>query len=179
MRARVPVRPGAVNRSTPDRASRFDRPSGSGYQSATLSSHRRAGHATVSAGTAPPASAVGLLRRSHAVLGPLLQLVPFCAGALVLLSTSRLALTLGHFARVSRVEGFWQLFPIGLRLDIMTLCPAMFFPALVVLLCPPRVARFGTVLVAAYLASIDAVMVFIEAATVPFLAQYDSRPNRI
>lgn len=120
-----------------------------------------------------------VVRTLRRALGPLFTLALFLAIALVACSASRLGLVLMHLDRVRAVEGSWWLFPIGVRLDLMALCPAAFFPAAVLLLYPRTAERFVEPLVAVYLTLVALVMVFLEAATGPFLTEYDSRPNRI
>jgi phosphoglycerol transferase MdoB-like AlkP superfamily enzyme len=80
---------------------------------------------------------------------------------------------------VADVPGFWWLLPIGVRLDLMTLCPLLMPGAVAVLLWPPRMRGVLAVMLAAYLAATAALMAMLEIATPGFLAEYDSRPNRI
>jgi phosphoglycerol transferase MdoB-like AlkP superfamily enzyme len=105
--------------------------------------------------------------------------IAFLVGGLTLLSASRLALTLAYLARLQAVDGFLRLFPIGIRMDTSLLCVVLAAPAAAVLLLPRRLGRWWHPLVAAYLAGAAAIVAFLEFATLPFLAQYDSRPNRI
>lgn len=121
----------------------------------------------------------GPQRSPHACLGPLRTPLLYLACAIALASLSRLALTLLFWDRVSRVDGFWRLLPIGVRLDLMTFCPLLMPVAAVVLLWPRRGRALRAIVVAGYLAVASAVMAMLEAATPGFLAQYDSRPNRI
>src|SRR6185436_10971442 len=81
--------------------------------------------------------------------------------------------------RLRDVPEVWRLLPIGVQLDVMTLCPALFLPAALVLLWPARARRVLGVVLAAYLGVAAGVMALLEAATPPFISEYDSRPNRI
>jgi phosphoglycerol transferase MdoB-like AlkP superfamily enzyme len=112
-------------------------------------------------------------------IGPLRTPLVFLGCVLALASLSRLALTVVFWERVGHVPGSWWLLPIGVRLDLMTLCPLLMPVALVVLLWPERARGALAVLVAAYLAATSALMAMLEIATPGFLAEYDSRPNRI
>jgi phosphoglycerol transferase MdoB-like AlkP superfamily enzyme len=103
----------------------------------------------------------------------------YLACAIAVASLSRLALTLLFWDRVSRVDGFWWLLPIGVRLDLMTFCPLLMPVAAAVLLWPRRGRELLAMAVAGYLAVTSAFMAMLEVATPGFLAQYDSRPNRI
>lgn len=111
--------------------------------------------------------------------GPLRTPLVYLASALALASLSRVALTVLFWERVTRTDGFWWLLPIGVRLDLMTLCPLLMPVAAAVLLWPRRGRALLATLVASYLAVTSAAMALLEVATPGFLAQYDSRPNRI
>jgi len=112
-------------------------------------------------------------------LGPLAPVVAFFVFGLVLLSLSRLGLTLEHLSRLEQVPHFWWAFPIGVRLDTVTLCILMFLPAMALLLLPRRLERFYRPVLAGYFSLSAAMLVFMEVATVPFIQQYDHRPDRI
>jgi phosphoglycerol transferase MdoB-like AlkP superfamily enzyme len=117
--------------------------------------------------------------RLRAVLGPLEPLVLFAAVAMLLLSASRLALVLWYHARLRDVPQAWMIMPLGVRLDSMAVAVALWAPAAIVLAWPPVADRLRTGLAAAACALVACVMTFMEASTPPFLAQYDTRPNRI
>lgn len=117
--------------------------------------------------------------RLRAVLGPLEPLAVFAVVALALLSASRLTLVLWYHDRLREVPDWWMILPIGVRLDSMAVSVALWAPAAIVLAWPPVAERFRTALVAAALAFAAFVLTFIEASTPPFIAQYDTRPNRI
>lgn len=112
-------------------------------------------------------------------LGPLRSLVRFALVVLAACSMSRLVLAASHLDRIHAVPEAWRLLPIGVRFDTMMLGPALMPAALAVLLWPTRHRRMLARFVATYLAALAAVMTFLEIATIGFLAQYDSRPNRI
>jgi phosphoglycerol transferase MdoB-like AlkP superfamily enzyme len=119
------------------------------------------------------------LRNRLLRLGPLAPVVVPFVGLLLVLLASRLALVLQYADRVTQVGGFLWLFPIGLRMDLSLLCIALFPPTLAVLILPERAGRWWKPVVASYLTSIACLVVFFEAATFPYLAQYDGRPNRV
>src|SRR6266704_5882414 len=93
-------------------------------------------------------------------LGPLAPIVAFFIGCLVIFSASRLALTLAYLTRVRTVDGFAWLFPIGIRMDTSLLSIVLFVPALAILVLPERAGRWWHPLVAGYLASAGAFIVF-------------------
>jgi phosphoglycerol transferase MdoB-like AlkP superfamily enzyme len=126
-----------------------------------------------------PEAASGWRGRTRGTLGPLAPVLAVSLSALVLLSASRLALVALHWPRVRPIDGFWRVFPIGLRLDVMTLSWLVFPATACLLVCPRRLDRLVAPAVAGYLAAVVAVLAFLETATYPFVAQYDSRPNRV
>ena len=112
-------------------------------------------------------------------LGPLAPVAFFVLLGLTIFFAGRLVLTLVYWERVQAVENFWWLFPIGLRMDVISLSIAMLIPAVVLLLLPAlrhRISSFG---VAALFTVSGCLLVFMEAASLPFIQQFDSRPNRI
>jgi len=119
------------------------------------------------------------LRAMARPLGPLAPVVGFFVFALVLLSLSRLGLTLAHLDRLEQVPHFWWVFPIGLRMDTVTLSILAFVPALALLLLPRRLDPYYRPVLAGYFSLAAATLVFMEVATVPFIQQYDHRPDRI
>lgn len=113
------------------------------------------------------------------LLGPLRIVLAFVLAALAALSASRLALLLIYWDRVRDVPGIWRVLPIGVRVDAMTL-GWLVFPAAALVVCwPGRIGRLPATIVTGYLALVAGLLAFIEAATYPFLAQYDTRPNRV
>jgi phosphoglycerol transferase MdoB-like AlkP superfamily enzyme len=119
------------------------------------------------------------VRVGLACLGPLAGPAAFFVCALVLLSASRLGLAALHWQRLSGIDGVAWLFPIGVRLDAMTLAPALLPAVLAAMLVPSSLERARRALVAGYLVLVAVVLAFFETATYPFLAEYDSRPNHV
>ncbi len=120
-----------------------------------------------------------MLRKSLRGLGPLASVALFSLGSLLVLFLSRLVLVLLYLPRLREVDGFLWLFPIGLRMDASLVSIVVFVPTVLLLVLPEAGSRWWKPLVAAYLAFAGAFVVFMEVATLPFLAQYDSRPNRL
>ncbi|MFN8543629.1 MAG: LTA synthase family protein [Candidatus Binatia bacterium] len=112
-------------------------------------------------------------------LGPLAPLLVFAAGALAFLSASRVGIALRYAGRLRAVDGAWQLFPIGIRMDASVVAIGLVPAAVLLLALPARAAKRVRPVVAGHLAAVAAILVFLEAATPPFLAQYDGRPNRL
>lgn len=137
------------------------------------------GRRGVSIITVDPRARESVVRRAVRGAGPLAPLLGFAFAALVFFSLSRVGLLLWYLRRLRAVPGFWRLVPVGVQLDVMTLGPALFLPAALVLLWPARGRRLLGALLGAYFAVVAGTMVLIEAATPPFLVEYDSRPNRV
>lgn len=124
-----------------------------------------------------------LLRRSSfrwlLALGPLAPVVAFFLFALTVFLLSRGLLLAAYWDRLQEVEHLWWLFPLGLRMDVVTLCGILLIPTLVLLLLPATAQRRIRPAVAGLFSAAAAVLVYMEVATVPFVAQYDSRPNHL
>lgn len=112
-------------------------------------------------------------------LGPLAPVVAIFLFALALFLLSRSLLLAGYWDRLQAVEHLWWLFPLGLRMDVVTLCAIVLIPALTLLLLPNSVLQKARPWVAGLFSAVAAVLVYMEVATVPFVAQYDSRPNHL
>lgn len=112
-------------------------------------------------------------------LGPLAPVAFLALLGLSVFSVNRLVLTLVYWDRVQVVEHFWWLFPIGLRMDVIALSLLLPIPSALLLLLPNIKHRANRFALAALLTAIGLFMVFMEAASLPFVQQFDSRPNRI
>ncbi len=113
------------------------------------------------------------------LLGPLAPVVGFFLLGLLLLSASRAGLVLWQLERVLAAEDGWWVFPLGFRMDIVLLSILSLFPALALLLLPERGGRWWKPLFAAFFSLALATLTFMEASTVSFIAEYDTRPNRL
>ncbi len=114
-----------------------------------------------------------------AIAGPLGPVLLLAVVAMAALGASRVVLLALHWERVQHVAGVWRVVPIGARLDAMAL-GWLLFPVAVVLVCwPGRIHRWVAAAATGYLTLVTATLAFTEAATYPFIDEYDSRPNRI
>lgn len=98
---------------------------------------------------------------------------------LVVLSASRLFLIGLHWDRVAPTDGTWFILLQGVRFDLILL--GMIFGP-VFLLKPwfhtlKFLRRIGWWIFPAYLGLVTALAFFVEASTMSFIAEYDSRPN--
>jgi phosphoglycerol transferase MdoB-like AlkP superfamily enzyme len=92
---------------------------------------------------------------------------------------SRLLLLLIFTSRITLVENYWLLFPIGLRIDVILLSYIALLPTLLILLLPDSIVRRIGGFIRSYLVLFLLLLLFMELATPSFLMQYDTRPNRL
>lgn len=120
-----------------------------------------------------------LFSRGFLALGPLAPVVAFFLFAIAMFFLSRGLLLTAYWDRVQAVEHLWWVFPLGLRMDVVTLSLLVLLPALLLLLLPTTVERRLRPAVAGLLSLVAGILVYMEVATWPFIAQYDSRPNHL
>ncbi len=96
-----------------------------------------------------------------------------------LFTVSRLLLSLWHSADVAHTAGALWLFLVGLRMDSMILSAAVLVPTLLLLALPNIGSRFWQPIAATLFGLLGGMMVFVEIATYPFMAQYGARPNQL
>ncbi|MGB5487258.1 MAG: LTA synthase family protein [Lysobacterales bacterium] len=96
---------------------------------------------------------------------------------LLLLSLSRLLLLGWYWDRVAPTGGSWFILSQGVRFD-MVLMGMLVGPAL---LAAPWLSgrKFGGLLLRYYLAAMTFFVVWLELGTIPYIDQYDARPNFI
>lgn len=113
--------------------------------------------------------------------GPIYPIIIFFFLNLIMMSSSRLGLSLWQSERVSAVDGWFPLFLQGIRIDISSLC---WLYSLIIILtylfsgnhflgrCVQRFIRIWLTLTSVFI-------VFMEIATPAFIETYDFRPNRL
>jgi phosphoglycerol transferase MdoB-like AlkP superfamily enzyme len=118
-------------------------------------------------------SCLRMLRAS----GPVGFLLSVFIAGMLWLSFSRIVLFALHSDRLMAVENFWSMFPIGLRMDSITLCVLLMLPAVVLLALPGQAIRLR--LIPVLLTLLAGFVIYMEIATIPFIDEYDVRPNRV
>lgn len=108
----------------------------------------------------------------------------FAAIALMLLSVSRIVLATIYIDRVNNAIGWPELIILGLRADLIqvsyfVLIPLLLFSPLSFALDRPKVQRWWRRLWVAWFLCCTLILWFMEISTPAFIAQYDSRPNRL
>jgi len=73
----------------------------------------------------------------------------------------------------------WLGFIYGLRMDIITTCTLLLFPALVFFSAPVSLAKITNQVLRSYFLIILLIAIYMENATLPFINEYDVRPNVI
>ncbi len=118
-----------------------------------------------------------LRQRVQAMTGPFGPLLIAYGIGLLWLSAVRLALAVAAHGDLAGTPGLWRLAPIGLQMDTVLLCYLLLAPGFLVALLPAGPARDR--LVAGWLAASAFLLVYLELATPPFLAEYGKRPDRV
>jgi len=127
----------------------------------------------------PDAGKSSLLKGVYTRLWPLSPLLLFYGAGLALLTAFRGALFLSLLDRVREVEGSLSVFSAGLTLDTVLLCYVLVLPAVIMLGCPRRFKAAGRLITAAYFACMGGLLYFLEAATFPYMAEFDNRPDQV
>ncbi|WP_311568117.1 LTA synthase family protein [Photobacterium arenosum] len=122
----------------------------------------------------------GLFQRAKGTLGPSFSLVCFVIANLIILSISRLALSVWQGERVFLAPHFEHIFVGGFRIDLSTLgysiIPALLVNIIGMVTCCSHRIR---VVIKYYLVIISCALVFFELITPTFILEYDLRPNRL
>jgi phosphoglycerol transferase MdoB-like AlkP superfamily enzyme len=120
-----------------------------------------------------------LLAACHRRLGPLGPLLLAAGALLILASGFRLLHTLLYIDRVAQVDGAGWLPLVALRMDLVLVCMALSLPTLLLLAVPAAWWRRHPAPLAVLFTIPAALIVWMELATVPFMREFDARPNRI
>ena len=84
-----------------------------------------------------------------------------------------------HDRLIDADHSIWWTFLYGLRLDTITACAFLLIPALLISFLPGAWAKLGSTLTSVFLLLLFVLAVYMENATLPFIAEYDVRPNVI
>ena len=113
-------------------------------------------------------------------LGPFAPLVAMLLLGLIILSLSRIGLVIWKFDRVISSGKLAEILLQGIRVDIiqlslLALIPLLFAP----LLATQRLFKSWQIFTYVWVIFSIVLLVFLEAATPGFIAEYDVRPNRL
>ncbi|MCI1779659.1 MAG: LTA synthase family protein [Bacteroidales bacterium] len=106
-------------------------------------------------------------------------LLKYMATLLVVLSVSRLILSFIYFSRVYAVPDWYRMFTLGVRMDMIMIGYLCFIPAVFLFLLPDKAVKKISWIFRWYFILTIFYMVFMELVTVPFVNEYDTRPNRL
>lgn len=115
------------------------------------------------------------------LLGASYPIIIFLPVNLVVLSLSRLGLSLWQSERVDATQGWAELFIQGMRVDLSSLC-WLFFPLILLGTLFSGNNKFGKIIqwiIKLGLTVFSTFFVFMELATPAFIKTYDYRPNRL
>jgi len=111
-------------------------------------------------------------RHSMQIFKDLLKLYLYL---LTLFFIGRIGLFILYFDRYNEVEGLWQTFVYGLRIDTVAAFILLSIPMFILTLAPKH--EMSNKLLKLYLSILFALAIFIEVATFAFVGEYDVRPN--
>ena len=99
---------------------------------------------------------------------------------LLIFATGRAVLFAVFYQRLQDSDvNIWLSFVYGLRMDTIAASLLLLLPALVLHLTPRPLAALGNALLRAYFFVVLLIAVYMENATLPFINEYDVRPNII
>ncbi len=85
-----------------------------------------------------------------------------------------------YFDRVSDSDAtVWLAFLYGLRMDTMAACLLLLLPAFILHLSPVYIGRLSNLFLRSYFFIVLLIVIYMENATLPFINEYDVRPNII
>jgi phosphoglycerol transferase MdoB-like AlkP superfamily enzyme len=118
------------------------------------------------------------LKSKLGVLYPVISAFIIC---LAILTISRLLLIIWQWDRVTDANGFSEVILSGLRVDVSSLCYLFILPALLssILSSDTIIGKFWTHILRIWITVSIWFIVYMEAATAPFILEYDLRPNRL
>lgn len=109
-------------------------------------------------------------------LKPLLNFVFI---ALLITTVSRFLLFLMYKDRVEGVENYWEIFPIGLRIDLILISYLSFIPVVFLFFLPDKWAKYTSKFLTIYFVLFLFLIFFMEITSPDFIDQYDTRPNKL
>lgn len=98
---------------------------------------------------------------------------------LLIMTLSRIVLFFIFKERVEQTDGFLQIFPIGLWMDVIVMSYLSFIPTILVLLSPDKILKYVNKFLNVYCSLFLFLILFMELSTPQFIDQYDTRPNRL
>ncbi len=106
------------------------------------------------------------------------QLSKYYIYMIIIFFIGRLILFIIYFDKFGDTNpSYWLTFLYGLRMDTITASIVLIIPTILLTLSPKVLSRFINIILKYYFLIILSVLIYIENANLPFIAQYDVRPN--
>ncbi len=97
---------------------------------------------------------------------------------LAVFSLARAGLFFSYWSRMSEYGSSSGLaFVYGLRNDLMAACMLFVIPTIALLLIPNQLQKAKDIFIKAYILILFVIAIFMEISSIPFLEEFDSRPN--
>lgn len=122
-------------------------------------------------------SVFGMKKSSLQHLGPLAPVIIFYISFLITYLLSRVVMSAIYLPSFEQVSDFFLLFPIGVRIDTITLSALLLIPVVVLLLFPKRWEGWWKPALASYFTAATMLLIFLELASYPFMENFAARPN--
>ena len=106
------------------------------------------------------------------------QLIKYYLLMIGIFFVGRLSLFILYFDKLQNSDAsYWLTFLYGLRMDTIVATILLVIPLLLLTLTPLKIQNFVNSFLKYYFLIVISVLIYIEVATFPFIAQYDVRPN--
>ncbi len=106
------------------------------------------------------------------------KLVKYYIAMITIFFIGRLALFIIYFDKFKESDvNYWLTFIYGLRMDTITASFFLVIPLILLTLTPKRVENFVNIFLKYYFVIVLSIIIYMENATFPFIAEYDMRPN--
>ncbi|SDG81557.1 Phosphoglycerol transferase MdoB [Vibrio xiamenensis] len=114
-------------------------------------------------------------------LGPLYPIAMASIAVVLIFTLSRIALSLWQAERIDSFSSWFSIFASGLRIDIASICFLFILPAFLspLLSGEHRLGQVWRWVLRVWITAGLWLAVYMEAATPPFISEYDLRPNRL
>jgi phosphoglycerol transferase MdoB-like AlkP superfamily enzyme len=111
--------------------------------------------------------------------GPVGPFLFFAALALIIFFVFRIGLSIAYHSRVAEEPHFWYMYFIGIRMDLIIISYLLVLPFVFFFLLPKSVNNYLKYFWIFYFTLFIDIIFFMEMATIPFLREYDLRPDSI
>ncbi|MEI8593754.1 LTA synthase family protein [Photobacterium sp. Hal280] len=121
------------------------------------------------------------MQKLKSISGVMFPIVLFALLSLILLSVSRLVLTLWQVDHITSWQDWPSILLSGIRVDVSTLCWLLILPSMLLALLPTKglLGQIWLFILRLWLVAGLWVLVYMELATPSFISEYNLRPNRL